>query len=145
MPKTSAPRFQQRQLVMPMRNAWTADQEARRIAVERGETVVANWKTDAALRDWAEEQGVLVYIGRSMLGFGLGESVWANRTCRVAKAASGEERAACVAAYARALDANLDLLARLPELCGKALLCFCHPLACHGHVLARRANVLAGL
>jgi hypothetical protein len=50
MPKTNAPRFQQQQLIMPTRNSWTADQEAYRIAVERGETVVANWKADAALK-----------------------------------------------------------------------------------------------
>jgi Domain of unknown function (DUF4326) len=87
---------------------------------------------------------LLVYIGRSMPRLGLKESIWANRTCRGAKAASEEERAACIAAYVRALNANLDLLRRLPELCGKVLLCFCHPLACHGHVLARRANALAG-
>jgi Domain of unknown function (DUF4326) len=32
-------------------------------------------------------------------------------------------------------------LARLPELCGgKVLLCWCHPLPCHGDLLAKLAN-----
>ena len=28
----------------------------------------------------------------------------------------------------------------LPELRGRILVCFCHPKACHGHVLAREAD-----
>jgi hypothetical protein len=30
-----------------------------------------------------------------------------------------------------------DLLAALPELAGKVLGCYCHPLPCHGEVLIR--------
>lgn len=48
MPKTSATRLRQRRLMMTP-HSWTSDQEARRMAVERGETVVANWKVDVAL------------------------------------------------------------------------------------------------
>jgi hypothetical protein len=33
-----------------------------------------------------------------------------------------------------------DLLARLPELRGKVLGCWCHPEQCHGDTLAELAN-----
>lgn len=33
-----------------------------------------------------------------------------------------------------------DMLARLPELRGKRLMCYCAPLPCHGDVLARLAD-----
>ena len=35
------------------------------------------------------------------------------------------------------------LLARLPELKGKRLICWCAPLRCHGDVLHRLANAPA--
>ncbi len=35
-----------------------------------------------------------------------------------------------------------DLVARLPELRGKTLACWCKPQACHGEVLARLAEAL---
>jgi len=35
---------------------------------------------------------------------------------------------------------NEELLARLPELQGKTLGCWCHPRACHGDVLADLSN-----
>ena len=33
-----------------------------------------------------------------------------------------------------------DLIAALPELAGKRLGCYCHPLPCHGEVLIRLLN-----
>jgi Domain of unknown function (DUF4326) len=36
-----------------------------------------------------------------------------------------------------------DLMAALPELRGKDLVCWCHPLSCHGDVLLRLANAPA--
>jgi hypothetical protein len=46
------------------------------------------------------------------------------------------DRAAVIAAYRdRYLPSRPDLLARLGELRGKALGCWCAPLACHGDVL----------
>lgn len=35
---------------------------------------------------------------------------------------------------------NPELLARLPELFGKTLGCWCHPKACHGDVLVELSN-----
>lgn len=37
-----------------------------------------------------------------------------------------------------------DLMARLPELRGKVLGCFCSPLSCHGDTLAELANASTG-
>lgn len=47
-----------------------------------------------------------------------------------------------IAKYEAWLDDRPDLLAALPELKGKVLGCWCAPRACHGDVLARRANGL---
>jgi hypothetical protein len=41
--------------------------------------------------------------------------------------------------YEEYLLSNPELLAALPELRGKVLGCWCHPLRCHGHVLVRFA------
>jgi len=47
------------------------------------------------------------------------------------------DRAAVIAAYRdRHLPSRPDLLARLGELRGKALGCWCAPLACHADVLS---------
>lgn len=45
-----------------------------------------------------------------------------------------------VARYEYDLLRNPTLLVALPELGGKDLVCWCAPLACHGHVLVRLAN-----
>lgn len=37
--------------------------------------------------------------------------------------------------YADWIMGRPDLIARLPELRGKTLICWCAPLMCHGHVL----------
>ncbi|WP_207634355.1 DUF4326 domain-containing protein [Candidatus Frankia alpina] len=76
--------------------------------------------------------GLLVRIGRG--------TPWGN-PYRLRPGASVDERAEVIAAYERDLLARPDLLARLPELRGRALGCWCAPLPCHGDVLARLANV----
>jgi hypothetical protein len=45
-----------------------------------------------------------------------------------------------IAAYERWILTQPDLIAALPELRGAVLGCWCDPLPCHGHVLARLAN-----
>ena len=42
--------------------------------------------------------------------------------------------------YRRYLLGNPGLLARLPQLRGKRLGCYCAPLPCHGHILAQLAD-----
>lgn len=50
-------------------------------------------------------------------------------------------RAEAIARYEEWLLAKPALLARLPELRGRVLGCWCHPLPCHAMVLARYANI----
>ncbi|MCM3884148.1 DUF4326 domain-containing protein [Frankia sp. R82] len=85
------------------------------------------------LRRLADERR-LVRIGRG--------TVWGNPH-RLPARATAEQRAAVIARYAEDLDRRPDLLARLPELRGRALACYCSPLACHGDVLAARAAQLS--
>ena len=46
-----------------------------------------------------------------------------------------------VAKYRAYLLGNADLVAALPELRGKDLVCWCAPCACHGDVLKELANL----
>lgn len=48
-----------------------------------------------------------------------------------------QTRSQVIIMYEGWLLSNLDLLARLPELVGKRLGCWCAPQACHGDVLVR--------
>jgi hypothetical protein len=71
---------------------------------------------------------------------GIKQSVWRNT--KLPANATPEERAESIAAYKARLLKRPDLLARLPELKGKRLVCWCAPNACHGDVLAEMANAL---
>ena len=77
-----------------------------------------------------------VYIGRKNQRYGLAESPWANpfRITRDTKAA----RASVLNQYRKWLQGSeqgAKVLARLHELDGKTLVCWCSPQPCHGHVL----------
>lgn len=82
-----------------------------------------------------------VYVGR-----GRG-SAWGNPFTHIADkrtlarfvVGSREE---AIAAYREWIVQQPELMARLPELKGKILGCWCHPLACHGDVLAALADAL---
>ena len=50
-----------------------------------------------------------------------------------------------IAKYRRWLLSNAALMARLPELRGKDLVCWCAPKACHADVLLELANGTAAL
>jgi len=80
-----------------------------------------------------------VYIGRrlTMGGWRLSESEWANP---FTVKACGSREEACRKYEAWLLGGRPDLVARLPELRGKTLGCWCAPAACHGDVLARLAD-----
>jgi len=58
----------------------------------------------------------------------------------VRRNASQEQRADVVAMYRRWLLLQPNLLAALPELRGKDLVCWCAPETCHGDVLIELAN-----
>lgn len=76
-----------------------------------------------------------VYIGRP--------SIWGNPfshldgTLAKFKVASREE---AVAKFREWVQQQPELMARLPELRGKVLGCWCSPKACHGDVLAELAG-----
>lgn len=69
-----------------------------------------------------------VYIGRP--------SIWGNPFV----IGKDGDRRAVVEKYAAYLIADAALMARLPELRGRDLACWCAPAACHGDVLLRLAN-----
>jgi len=69
-----------------------------------------------------------VYIGRP--------SVWGNPYA----IGNDGDRAEVIAKFERYLVNNPRLLARVGELKGKTLGCWCAPKACHGEVLARYAE-----
>lgn len=76
-----------------------------------------------------------VYIGRkqSMGGWNLPQSDWAN-PFSVKECGSNEEACRRYEEYVRGRP---ELMARLWELRGKTLGCWCKPAACHGDVLVR--------
>ena len=100
------------------------------------------------IRDGVKD-GVLaddvVYIGNAMpprmnpTGAYLPRSDWYNpfRIHKDGKPRDGT-REEVIAMYERyLLDERPDLRARLPELEGKTLACWCRPQACHGDVLVK--------
>jgi len=82
------------------------------------------------------EGGEFVYIGRAMPAYGLAASIWANPY----KLGPGVGRTEVLAKYRAYLMGRPDLLARLPELRGKVLGCWCAPFECHGDILAELAD-----
>jgi Domain of unknown function (DUF4326) len=77
-----------------------------------------------------------VYIGRAVPRSGLRASIWGNPFV-IGKDGTREE---VMAKYRQWLAGKPELLAKLPELKGKVLGCWCAPAACHGDILAELAN-----
>ena len=73
-----------------------------------------------------------VYIGRP--------SKWGNPFTHIPSGTKAEfvvaNRDEAVARYRDWILGKPELLADLDELRGKVIACWCHPQACHGHVLA---------
>jgi uncharacterized protein DUF4326 len=69
-----------------------------------------------------------VYIGRP--------SKWGN-PFKIGRDGSRNE---VIAKYRKWLLTRPDLIAALPELRGRTLVCWCAPLPCHGDVLLELAN-----
>ena len=115
----------------------------RKARVEAGQTIVANVSLsspDLALIEWAEANGKLVYIGDNVrFQPRWKRSDWYNPD-KMGEDRSEAKRNAVCDAYEKRLNNRPDLLARLPELKGKVLGCWCYPLRCHGHYLASLAN-----
>lgn len=109
----------------------TAFERQRRDWSLAGYTVLANGHTDRALIAWAKHQGRLYRIDR--------RSAWGNPT-HLLDPEDEVERDACVRAYASYFETAYDLQARIRELAGKVLLCWCTPKACHGEVLLSESD-----
>jgi hypothetical protein len=94
---------------------------------------VVNLKGHRDDKDFLAE---VVYIGRPMYlgGWRLPGSIWAN-PYRIGRDGTREEVLARYEQYVR--ESPELLLARLPELAGRRLGCWCAPLPCHGDVLVR--------
>lgn len=84
-----------------------------------------------------------IYIGRANRWKRLRKSIWANpfRVDTPQKKYDGD-RDTVIAKYRAWLMEQPELLAKLPELKGKRLGCWCKPEACHGDVLAELAERL---
>jgi hypothetical protein len=112
------------------------DEFERKKTVEAGGSVVTNVRkakgrrADEDLIRWAEEAGRFVYIGDAVRHTGYRRSPWFNP----AKGRKTDHDRA-VEEYRSYISGRPDLLARLPELRGKVLGCWCYPRACHGHIL----------
>ena len=113
----------------------TEDERRRMAIVEAGGTVVAHMprksaRGDVVLIAWAQQTGRYVRIDR--------KTDWGN-PFEIPK--HGNRDQVCDA-YAEHLAASPDLLARLPELRGKVLGCWCYPERCHGDEIIKRLAVL---
>ena len=123
---------------------WTPNQLARKARAEAGECVVANRScprfqpvrmVDAALVDWAKREGRYVYIGRP--------SRWQNPFEMDTKhEVKDGDRATVIAKFTeRTWPGMQDAIRRQPGFfVGKVLGCHCHPLPCHGHIIAEFVN-----
>ena len=72
-----------------------------------------------------------LYIGRA--AYGWPSSKWAN-PYRIGHDGTREQVLAKYEAYVRGRP---DLMAALPEIAGRVLLCWCAPSACHGNTLVK--------
>ena len=79
-----------------------------------------------------------IYIGRAWAEYP--DTIWGN-PFHLGPHLDGN-RKEVLAKYRAYILSRPDLLARLPELKGKVLGCWCHPLTCHGDVLAELADSL---
>lgn len=77
-----------------------------------------------------------VYVGRPRAGSSAASAPWGNPFV-LGKDGNRDE---VIRKYREWLPTQLHLMARLPELAGKVLGCFCAPAPCHADVLAELAN-----
>jgi hypothetical protein len=133
------------QLALNVVNKLLAQKDSRIDLVLSGKTVVANVSKASPDKDfieWAEANGYFVYVGDNVrFQPRWKRSVWFNPD-KMGKDKSEARRNAVCDAYEKHLNNTPELLARLPELRGKVLGCWCYPLRCHGHYLAGLANAI---
>ena len=95
-----------------------------------GEAVLANAERDKNLIQWAEGEGLAVRIDRS--------SIYGNPYVLD----KGRDEV-CELFEKRYLFYKKSILARLPELKGKVLVCHCYPDRCHGEALIIPRSLLS--
>jgi hypothetical protein len=109
---------------------WSEEESALRKQMENGETVVVSLRgMHTNLIAWAETEGLYVRIDR--------RTDWGN-PCEMPDDGGRDEVIAKYRTYY--LPHKVLLQARLPELAGKALGCWCSPEPCHGDVLKEAAQ-----
>jgi hypothetical protein len=104
---------------------WTDEERELRAEIEEGLTVVINLGRHRDLVAWAQAEGLLAKIDRT--------TIWGN-PFKIGEPPEGDgDRQTVIAAYHNHyLPHRPSLLARLDELQGKALGCWCAPEPCHG-------------
>lgn len=110
---------------------WSDDERARWAALESGQTVVVNLRDHPRMIDWADAAGLFVRCDR--------RSDWGNPFLM---GPDGDRNAVCRAYAEFYLPHKPSLLARLHELKGKALGCWCAPDRCHCDTLRAMADDL---
>lgn len=90
---------------------------------------IPNWRRPTVVH--VRKSPFDVYIGRT--GHGFVNTGWGNPFVVGRDGEVGE----CVLKYEQWIQIQPQLMARLHELRGKRLGCWCKPRACHGDVLAR--------
>lgn len=98
-------------------------------SLEAGRAVVVNQERHAHAMTWAEKNGKLERVDRA--------SPWGNVFILDQ---DGNRDAVCDNYRDHYLPHKPSLLKKIGTLRGKALVCHCAPLRCHGDELARRAN-----
>lgn len=116
----------------------TVPEDPRIERVLAGRAVVANVSVNAADRPlvkWAQERGLLVYVGRRTRG-GWPQSPWHNPF----KEGRHGSRDEVIVAYREYLEHSPGLKANLRGLAGKVLGCWCAPKRCHADILCERIS-----
>ncbi|CAK0762234.1 hypothetical protein CCP4SC76_3680004 [Gammaproteobacteria bacterium] len=136
LPTIRATREYVKQIKAWLAQGWTQSQLERRKLIEAGLTVVASQRNssdgkpvDAALIAWADQQGLMVKIDRN--------TDWGNP---FETPSDGDRDTVCDNYADHYLPYKPSLLKKLKTLQGKVLVCWCHPLRCHGDHLAEQAN-----
>lgn len=119
----------------PGAEQWTAAEREVAIEVLSGGTVVVNVRKAGPHRrlvPWLAGEDLLTYVGHAGTRHDWPESPFANPFVRMATM----DRVDMVSRYRDWLHEHPALLHRVPaELAGRALGCWCAPLACHADVL----------
>jgi hypothetical protein len=105
--------------------SWSAEEREKRALLEQGIAVAVNMRHHRDLIAWAKERDLFVRVDRA--------TPWGNQFVL----GRDGDRATVIARYRDDyLPSRPDLLARLGELRGRALGCWCAPEPCHADVLA---------